>query len=104
MRMAVGGHHHRGVEEDDPVRSRGGQIFLGQQLDGVGDGLDQSPGAGPVGAQAELQKPQEAALDIDQVGGEQQQNHQHYQQFHDQEGDTGHPEAHGVILAPVRCG
>ena len=42
----------------------------------VGDGLQQPQRASPVGAQAELQEPQEPAFHIDQVGGEQEQSHQ----------------------------
>ena len=55
----------------------GHDIFLGEHLDRIGDRLQQTENAGPVGSEADLQPGQQLALQPYQIAGRQQQTAQH---------------------------
>ena len=50
------------------VGSRRGEVLLEQQLEGVGQGLEQPPGAYPVGAVPQLDETQDLAFQEHRVG------------------------------------
>jgi hypothetical protein len=71
------GHYGRCQAKDERVGRRRDDILLGEQFDGIGDGLEQTENTGPVGAQSNLQARQQLALQPHQVAGRQQQPAQH---------------------------
>ena len=70
--------HHRGQEENQLVGTGWHQFFLKNQLNGIGDGLQNAPRTGPIGANAHLDAGQCLALKERQVGkAAQKEQHQH---------------------------
>ena len=59
--------------EDEPVALFGDQVLLEEQLDPVGQGLEEAEGARPVGADAALHVGDDLALEPDH------QDHRHHQ-------------------------
>ena len=84
--------HHRGRQlKDEGVGLGRDDILLGQQLDRVGDGLQQTENARPVGAQPDLEACQQFALQPDEVTGREQQHAEHHPYFYQQDYESKQP-------------
>src|SRR5512143_2109260 len=88
----------RGQDEDRPVGERRHPVFLEEELDHIGQHLEDAEGADPVGAIALLPEAEQAALQPDEARGDPQR--------HGQDADDGQDhlqgEAHGFLTALIR--
>ena len=74
---------HRRSEEHDLVGAGRQDGFLEEQLDGVGEGLQEAEGADHVGAHPQVHGRHNLALEIGEVGDGEQQRHQNGQDLRD---------------------
>ena len=79
----VNGGNHRREPEDGVVRAGGNDIFLQQQLQRIGDGLQQAVRPHAHGSQADLEVRQDLALHQREVAGDQRNHRDDDQRQHD---------------------
>ena len=63
-------HHVRAELEGPRVRVARAQVFLADELEGVGDGLQEAERAGLLGADARVEAAEHLALDVDEAHGD----------------------------------
>ena len=95
-----GGRHRdgRGDEVEQLVHLGGDDLFLEDELESVGDGLEQAPGADAVGADAVLRPGGDLALQQHQIGARALDD-----AHHDDDDDQGDPEVEVGVHREPSC-
>ena len=95
-----GAHHQRRQQEHALVGRRRDDRLLQHELEQVGEGLEQAPGADHVRAAAKLHRRPDLAVGIERIGDEDEESDEHEQALaqHDRDCEEDISEFHDPIL------